>query len=134
MLLVCSLLSTPHNIHYYMVSITVRKSREIGIGSHILSRYEFVVRTLGQLKDSPQNTNERVETLLDVNHQLSRVVNTFSSCYRFQFLVLATYTLVFVASRLYFIFLYRKKGNIFTFLLFHRLCLFLLTMNYQMLV
>ncbi|KAE8573128.1 Gustatory receptor 40b [Halyomorpha halys] len=89
-------------------------SQIVALGSHILSRYEFILHTLGQLKDMPQNLNNMIENLLGINHQLFKIVNIFSSCYRLQFLVLTTYTLLFVTSRLYFIFTL-GVGNIFCF-------------------
>lgn len=82
------------------------------IGSHIISRYDLVLQTLGQLKDPSRNTNDTVETLLIINNQLTRVVNVFSSCYRLQLLVLTTFTFFMISSRLYFIYFFFKMYNI----------------------
>ncbi|CAH1397687.1 unnamed protein product, partial [Nezara viridula] len=75
-----------------LTSHTLISSQIAAVGCHILSRYDLVVHTLGQLKNRPHNINNKVETLLAVNHQLSRVVDTFASCYRLQLLFLEELT------------------------------------------
>lgn len=90
-------------------SYTLVCAQVIIVESHILSRYELVIRTLSQLNDSSQNTNDIVDILLSINHRLSRIVNAFSSCYRLQLLFLTTFTFCFVSSRLYFVYFFHNK-------------------------
>ncbi|KAE8573129.1 Gustatory receptor 39 [Halyomorpha halys] len=91
-------------------------SQIVAICSQIVSRYELVVDTLHQWKDMPQNITNRIETLLDVNHQLSRIVNIFSSCYKLQLLVLATITFVYITSRLFLSIFHYVRDRSFTFI------------------
>ncbi|KAE8573127.1 Gustatory receptor 40a [Halyomorpha halys] len=93
-------------------------SQIFSLGSHILSRHELILHTLEQLNGIPQNINHMIENLLGINHQLFKIINTFSSCYRLQFLVLTTYTLHFVTSRLYIIFLLEGVNVLRVFLLY----------------
>ncbi|CAH1397700.1 unnamed protein product, partial [Nezara viridula] len=60
-----------------IASYTLMCSQIIAIGCHILSRYDLVVNTLSQLKSTQHSINNKVETLLAVNHQLSKVSQQF---------------------------------------------------------